>query len=200
MRNPFLIPIPTMLNLFGKGGYLLLPVSSTGSFADKSSRFHLSRFRLLVLFSFLASIVYLFHKRDVGRQELFENLKYAPCQLSSHLCSTSLDEESIQMSTFHPSSIHQLASETVLTIKTGSSVVWDRLVVHLASPRPDIPNRLFFSDAELHFGNVTVKDILANVSEAVREDAAFKPYEELHRSLRDRIPPQKNFNHWTLDK
>lgn len=137
---------------------------------------------------------------DIGSQELFRNLKSAPCQLSSQLCSTKSDDNSSAQNTFSSASTQQLASETVLTIKTGSSVVWDRLVVHLASPRPDIPNRLFFSDAELQFGNVNVKDILANVSEAVREDPAFKPYEELHRSLRDRIPPQKNFNHWTLDK
>lgn len=96
--------------------------------------------------------------------------------------------------------IRALANKTVLTIKTGTSQLWDTVPVHIAVPRPDIPNRIFFSDAEVHFGDVHVIDVLANVSQTIQEDDKFKAYHDIHQSLNERIPMEKGFSHWELDK
>lgn len=79
-----------------------------------------------------------------------------------------------------------LASDDVLLIlKTGSTVLWRRLPIHLAttlSPDRVKPNgTVIYSDAETRVGDHNVIDILAQLPKSVKESSAF----ELYHAIRD---------------
>lgn len=71
----------------------------------------------------------------------------------------------------------------VLAIKSGSSVIMDRLPVHLINyekSKDIIPNLLLYSDSHIRIGNYEVVDILANVSEKIQGHKDFQHYKKLH--------------------
>lgn len=96
--------------------------------------------------------------------------------------------------------LHPLAESVVLNLKTGHSVAYSRLPYHLLDPRPEIPNRNFYSDAPLSIAGIEVKDILANISLEMQNSKEFRTYGKLHKALRDGLPVPAEYSGWELDK
>ncbi|PWN51253.1 hypothetical protein IE53DRAFT_410301 [Violaceomyces palustris] len=74
--------------------------------------------------------------------------------------------------------------KVVITIKSGHSVINDRLPIHLMNMRKQgihLPNLLLYSDVDTVIGGFQVKNVLKNVSEATKMQADFQPYFQLHR-------------------
>lgn len=80
---------------------------------------------------------------------------------------------------------HLHSDEVLLILKTGATVLWRRLPIHLAttiSPDRIAPeNVVLYSEVDVKIGNWTVLDILKQ-SPPARKDS---PESELYRSLRD---------------
>lgn len=98
------------------------------------------------------------------------------------------------------SALKAITQRSVLARKTGYSVVFERLPMHLLEPRPDIPHIHVYSDAPLKLGEVQVVDVLANVTDDIRHQEAFSGYSRLHRAIRDRVPPEHGWGMWNVDK
>lgn len=96
--------------------------------------------------------------------------------------------------------LKMLAQRTVLARKTGYSVVFERLPMHLIEKRPDIPNQYIYSDANVKLGDTEIIDILANVSDTVRTQKTFSGYARLQHAIRDRQPPENGWGAWNVDK
>lgn len=93
--------------------------------------------------------------------------------------------------------------EVVLTYKTGSAVIFNRVptwLLDLSAARQMpchhhrgwaeyIPNQAYYSDTATTLGDVTFKDILANVSDYVRGMDDFQEYYRVHQSLLNRVDP-----------
>lgn len=77
------------------------------------------------------------------------------------------------------------ADDVLLILKTGATVLWKRLPVHLtttlSSDRIPPDNTVIYSDNEVTIGNHTTVDILAGLPPAVRASPAFETY----RAARD---------------
>lgn len=93
-----------------------------------------------------------------------------------------------------------LEHQTVLAIKTGYSVMFERLPMHLIEPRPDIPYRHVYSDASAKLGQYEVIDILANVSDSIKNMDHFDGYARMHQAIRDRVPPENGWGQWDVDR
>lgn len=93
----------------------------------------------------------------------------------------------------------EFQDSVVLSIKTGYTVAYDRLPIHLAENRRDIPNRLFYADASFQIGDAQIYDVLATASERMRNQTAFQPYLRLHESLRLGQEPSSE-GMWSIDR
>lgn len=75
--------------------------------------------------------------------------------------------------------------DVLLILKTGATVLWRRLPIHLSttlSPDRVRPNgTVIYSDAEAKVSNYTVIDILAQLPKSVKDSPAF----ELYHAIRD---------------
>lgn len=115
------------------------------------------------------------------------------------------------------SDIEKVKSKSVIVLKTGASVLFDRLPVQLLQAQsaihPDVhmtgiqnyhgPTFLVYSDADTQVGPFTVHDALANVSSFVRNQSDFSSrYTQLHTLLASDDNIRGNgFNEgWNLDK
>ncbi|KAJ5698888.1 hypothetical protein N7462_000893 [Penicillium macrosclerotiorum] len=81
-----------------------------------------------------------------------------------------------------PSSEGLTTDDVVLMFKTGATVLWKRVPIHLATTlapnriHPD--NVLLYSDYPETIGEWNIIDILANTSDTVRQSATFQPYQQ----------------------
>ena len=107
-------------------------------------------------------------------------------------------------------------SKSVIVLKTGASVLFDRLPVQLlqaqASLHPDIhlsgsshylgPSLFIYSDSPLQLGPFSIRNALANVSSFVRQQPAFATqYNTLHSVLSGGDLRASTFREgWNLDK
>ncbi len=70
--------------------------------------------------------------------------------------------------------------DVLIIIKTGASVLWRRLPIHLvatlAPERINTDNAVIYSDYQETIGPYTAIDVLANVSSAVRASPPLEPY------------------------
>ncbi|KAK7203873.1 hypothetical protein BZA70DRAFT_63401 [Myxozyma melibiosi] len=73
-----------------------------------------------------------------------------------------------------------------LMVKTGATVLWKRLPVHLNVTFPQVENYAIYSDAPDSFAGIPVIDTLANVSERLRLSDAFITYRQQQGILRER--------------
>ncbi|KAE8209926.1 hypothetical protein CF327_g6150 [Tilletia walkeri] len=96
--------------------------------------------------------------------------------------------------------VHPLSKDAILMIKTGHSVVYDRVPMHLVWPRPDIPNRFVYSDVALEIGEHQVIDALANASDYVKTKGEYKEYIRLNNLFRNHAPISPAHDGWMLDK
>ncbi|GAC72056.1 hypothetical protein PANT_6c00044 [Moesziomyces antarcticus T-34] len=107
--------------------------------------------------------------------------------------------------------------KSVIVLKTGSSVAYDRLPVQLLLAQqalhPEVyrsgedgykgPQLLLYSDAEMHLGEFAVHNALANVSDYVQKQPDFaRQYAQLQKLLQDdNLARVKEFQDgWNLDK
>ncbi|CAO1627272.1 unnamed protein product [Parajaminaea phylloscopi] len=81
--------------------------------------------------------------------------------------------------------------DVVLTFRTGSTVLFQRLPIHLVQtlaphengePWEYTPNKLYYSDADVRIGDVEILNVLANVSDAVRQ---LPDFTETYRRIQD---------------
>ncbi|CAD6916582.1 unnamed protein product [Tilletia controversa] len=96
--------------------------------------------------------------------------------------------------------VHPLAKDVVLMIKTGHSVIYDRVPMHLVWPRPDIPNRFVYSDVALEIGNHQVIDALANASAHVKSKDEYKEYIRLNTLFQNHAPIASTHDGWMLEE
>ncbi|UTT91275.1 hypothetical protein NDA17_001061 [Ustilago hordei] len=110
-----------------------------------------------------------------------------------------------------------IKSKSVIVLKTGASVLFDRLPIQLLQAQQVIhpqvhltgqlnysgPTYLIYSDADIQVGLFAVRDALTNVSSFVRNDKAFSTqYKQLHTLLSsgDDFKASSFRDGWTLDK
>ncbi|KAJ1023558.1 hypothetical protein NDA16_003175 [Ustilago loliicola] len=115
------------------------------------------------------------------------------------------------------SEIDKIKSNSVIVLKTGASVLFDRLPIQLLQAQRTIhpqihrtgqtsyngPTYLVYSDADMQIGPFAVRDALANVSSFVRNDKDFsEQYRQLHTLLStgDDLRAVAFRDGWTLDK
>lgn len=96
-----------------------------------------------------------------------------------------------------PPAERRFEESLLLTLKTGSAVLYNRSPVqlmHLSASRKApanetrwheyIPNQLFYSDAEEWVGDVHIRDVLQTVAkDPARPGDVFDEYRRLHSSL-----------------
>ncbi|KAK0545671.1 hypothetical protein OC846_004695 [Tilletia horrida] len=97
-------------------------------------------------------------------------------------------------------SIRAINNNTVLIYKTGHSVIYDRLPMQLIEPRPDIPNRLVYSDVKLQIGGHTVIDALENASVPEHWTEEHKEYRRLQCAKQDGLSVAPSKQGWKLDR
>jgi hypothetical protein len=98
----------------------------------------------------------------------------------------------------------QGSDKLFLMIKTGGSVLWNRLPVHLFTTLTRVPNFALYSDAPGSIGGYEVIDILANLSDSTLNSNEFTMYRH-QRLIHDghgNINYQDDTLHegWNLDK
>ncbi|KAK9448570.1 uncharacterized protein V1518DRAFT_417578 [Limtongia smithiae] len=100
----------------------------------------------------------------------------------------------------------QGADDVFLMIKTGATVLWQRMPIQLVTTLPQVPNFALYSDAEDKISGIPVIDILANTSRELRMSDNFVTYRE-QRQVIDRhlnleiYDPRLNIDGgWSLDK
>ncbi|ANB12080.1 hypothetical protein AWJ20_315 [Sugiyamaella lignohabitans] len=96
------------------------------------------------------------------------------------------------------------ADKIFLMIKTGASVLWDRLPVHLFTTLTRVPNFAIYSDAPGSVGGYEVIDVLANMTAKSRLRNEFKMYRD-QRTLHDThgnmpLTDVMGKDGWVLDK
>ncbi|VVT49504.1 uncharacterized protein SAPINGB_P002302 [Magnusiomyces paraingens] len=75
----------------------------------------------------------------------------------------------------------QGAENMFLMIKTGATVLWNRLPIHAATTLTRVPYFGLYADQSSSLAGYEVVDTLANVSETTRKSEQFKLYRELQR-------------------
>ncbi|KAF5103275.1 hypothetical protein DV451_001570 [Geotrichum candidum] len=99
----------------------------------------------------------------------------------------------------------QDADKIFLMIKTGATVLWKRLPIHLTTTLTRVPNFALYSDAASSIGGYEVIDILQNVTEETKNHDQFSMYKSM-RKLKEAnggfISPSryKLDGGWDLDK
>ncbi|KAJ9480307.1 hypothetical protein PHBOTO_003551 [Pseudozyma hubeiensis] len=109
--------------------------------------------------------------------------------------------------------IETVKSKSVIVLKTGASVLADRLPAQLVLAQasflaPDerngqisSPRFLIYSDAADQIGKFTIHNALANVSDFVRHNPDFsRQYNQLHTLLDSHEDPSSFSDGWNLDK
>ena len=97
-------------------------------------------------------------------------------------------------------------AEVVITLKSGASVIHERLAVHfdnefsLDSPLPRTSNLIVYSDYPDVIRGHTVVDALANVSNVIRSQAHFQPYFLQAERLAAGLKMDHLDGAWQLDK
>lgn len=96
------------------------------------------------------------------------------------------------------------ADKIFLMIKTGSTVLWERLPIHLMTTLTKVPYYGLYSDAPSSIAGHEVIDILANVTAETKKHDDFKLYQKLQklRSRHSMLNPRKEDlgGGWELDK
>lgn len=91
-----------------------------------------------------------------------------------------------------------------LMVKTGATVMWQRLPIHLVTTLTRVPNFALYADTAASVGGHEVIDILQNVTEKTKDHQQFKMYRQLqqHRSAHGAINPASTTldGGWDLDK
>lgn len=67
-----------------------------------------------------------------------------------------------------------------LMIKTGATVLWERLPMHLVTTLTRVPNFALYADVAGSVGGHEVIDVLQNVTDTTKESNQFKMYRRLH--------------------
>ncbi|KAL9936434.1 hypothetical protein V8E36_004502 [Tilletia maclaganii] len=76
------------------------------------------------------------------------------------------------------------SKDVVHLVKSSSARAPGRLSWHVLWPRPDLPKRIFYSDAQRRLGNTVVINALENTTSPIfRESDEFKEYERIHQNL-----------------
>lgn len=91
-----------------------------------------------------------------------------------------------------------------LMIKTGATVLWNRLPIHVATTLTRIPNFAMYADIGTSVAGYEVIDVLANITEKTKSNRQFKLYRDLI-DMRDRHAiadpgTTKLSGGWELDK
>ncbi|KAF3932301.1 hypothetical protein ABW19_dt0206263 [Dactylella cylindrospora] len=95
------------------------------------------------------------------------------------------------------------ADDSLLMIKTGASVLWQRLPIHMTRLKEIYaPNQVIYSDLEETIQGHRVIDILANVSSKLSSSDEFKPYHEQKKLHAEGVSLADAHieGGWTLDK
>lgn len=104
---------------------------------------------------------------------------------------------------------HDFATGTdriFLMLKTGYTVQWDRIPMHLVTTLTQFPNFGIYSDAASSVAGYEVIDILASLPESVMVDTQLGLYKEQQRKRRNHIPALRdgasplNGHAWVMDK
>ncbi|KAK9381958.1 uncharacterized protein V2V93DRAFT_366060 [Kockiozyma suomiensis] len=78
------------------------------------------------------------------------------------------------------------SSESVFVmVKTGMTVLWQRLPVHLNVTFPQLAHYGIYSDAPARIGDIPVTDILVNVSRQLHDSDQFESYRRQRQILKD---------------
>lgn len=111
---------------------------------------------------------------------------------------------------YWPAKEHSVSSNSVILLKTGASVLFDRLPMQLLQAQSALqlwhsggskkPAFLVYSDAPAQLGPFTIRNALANVSTHLQANPKFSSlYTELHRLIGEHRA--EHFEHgWELDK
>lgn len=96
------------------------------------------------------------------------------------------------------------ADKMFLMIKTGATVLWNRLPIHLSTTLTRVPHFGLYADFATSVGGYEVVDTLANLTETTKRDNQFRLYRDL-RDMRDRHAISdpghaKLTGGWDLDK
>jgi hypothetical protein len=163
-----------------------------------STRFYRDN-RMVPLGIMLCATILFFYHLDLDRHSIpSENSTsppepYVGVHLSDPTVSNHADSPSSSSSSFPAYSSPAVPStdysqyeslrpdEIVLLFKTGASIIWKRLPIHLvtslAPERIDPSNTVIYSDAPDAIGSREIIDVLANMtSETVRKSNSFRPY------------------------
>ncbi|KAF3219348.1 hypothetical protein TWF192_008226 [Orbilia oligospora] len=95
------------------------------------------------------------------------------------------------------------AEDSLLMLKTGAQVLWNRLPIHITRlSQIDAPNQVIYSDLEETIQGHHVIDILANVSQKLKKHEHFKTYHEQQKLHKEGVSlaAAKIEGGWTLDK
>ncbi|KAK6363725.1 hypothetical protein TWF730_001143 [Orbilia blumenaviensis] len=95
------------------------------------------------------------------------------------------------------------AGDSLLMLKTGAQVIWNRLPAHLTRlSQIDVPNQVIYSDVEETVHGHHVIDILANVSQKLKSHEQFKTYHEQQKAYKKGISLAEAHieGGWNLDK
>lgn len=96
------------------------------------------------------------------------------------------------------------AEKMFLMVKTGATVLWDRLPIHLVTTLTRVPNFALYADVASSVGGYEVIDVLENVTQLTKEHDQFKMYRQLHklRDIHGAINPSETTveGGWDLDK
>ncbi|CAD6886930.1 unnamed protein product [Tilletia controversa] len=97
--------------------------------------------------------------------------------------------------------IRPINDKVVLMLKTGHSIIYERIPLHFIEPRPDIPNRLIYSDVPLQIAGFPVVDALANLTDFLSHSPDLSnEYNRLQKAHQngDNVAPTSTG--WTLDR
>lgn len=96
------------------------------------------------------------------------------------------------------------AENIFFMIKTGATVLWDRLPVHLLTTLTRVPNFALYADSASTIGGYEVVDVLQNISAQTKEHEQFGLYRKLQqlRSAHGTLRVSKSDldGGWALDK
>ncbi|KAE8249126.1 hypothetical protein A4X13_0g5326 [Tilletia indica] len=96
--------------------------------------------------------------------------------------------------------IRPINDRAVLMYKTGHSVIYDRIPIQFVEPRPDIPNRMIYSDVPLQIAGFPVIDALANLTDLLGDSPAFGEYNRLQKAHKNGENVAATTVGWDLDR
>lgn len=102
-------------------------------------------------------------------------------------------EKAQEMDAHKPKAAPTGSNKIKYLLKTGHSVLWDRLPIHFITTLTRMPYYDIYSDAPFRLGNVEIIDSLQNISSNYLENDELQPY-QIQKYL-DLV----NSNHYVLD-